>query len=237
MTATVEAPLRVLVIEDESTIIEFLRVGLTYEHSEVEIAQDGPAGLALAKQRDFDLIILDVMLPSLDGFEVCRQLRASGRDVPIIMLTARKEVPDRVTGLNLGADDYLTKPFSFDELLARIRAVLRRRGQSSEPPILRALDLALQPETHEAYKNDVSLELTPIEFALLELFMRHPRRVFTRETLLNRVWGYDYVGDTNVVDVHVGHLRDKIGDRARRLIHTVYGVGYSFRPDDADSLA
>ncbi len=237
MTTNTEALLRVLVIEDEPTIIEFLRVGLTYEHSAVEIAEDGPAGLALAKQHDFDLIILDVMLPSLDGFEVCRQLRQSGYDVPIIMLTARKEVPDRVTGLNLGADDYLTKPFSFDELLARMHAVLRRRGKASEAAILRALDLTLKPETHEAYKNDVALDLTPIEFALLELLMRHPRRVFTRETLLNRVWGYDYVGDTNVVDVHVGHLRDKIDDRARRLIRTVYGVGYSFRPDDADTLA
>jgi DNA-binding response OmpR family regulator len=177
------------------------------------------------------------MLPGLDGFEVCRQLRESGYDVPIIMLTARKDVPDRVTGLNLGADDYLTKPFSFDELLARIRAVLRRRGQVSESPILRALDLALKPETHEAYKADGPLDLTPLEFTLLELFMRHPRRVFIRETLLNRVWGYDYVGDTNVVDVHVGHLRDKLGDHTRRLIHTVYGVGYSFRPDEAERVA
>jgi len=177
------------------------------------------------------------MLPGLDGFDVCRQLRESGYDVPIIMLTARKEVPDRVMGLNLGADDYLTKPFSFDELLARIRAVLRRRGQASEPSAMHALDLTLKPETHEAYRNDAPLDLTPTEFALLELFMRNPRQVFTRETLLNRVWGYDYVGDTNVVDVHVGHLRDKIGDSERRLIHTVYGVGYSFRPDHAQRLA
>jgi DNA-binding response OmpR family regulator len=225
------------VIEDEPTICEFLRLGLTYEHCEVEIAGDGRAGLALARQHDFDLIILDVMLPGLDGFEVCRQLRESGDATPIIMLTARKDVPDRVTGLNLGADDYVTKPFSFDELLARMRAVLRRRGHPVEPPVLRALDLTLKPETHEAYQADALLDLTPIEFALLELLMRHPRRVFTRETLLNRVWGYDYVGDTNVVDVHVGHLRDKIGDRARRLIRTVYGVGYSFRPDDADEMA
>lgn len=231
------APLHVLVIEDEPTIVEFLRVGLTYEHHEVEAAEDGLSGLSLAKQHEFDLIILDVMLPGLDGFQVCRRLRESGQDVPIIMLTARKDVPDRVTGLNLGADDYLTKPFSFDELLARMRAVLRRRGQSIEPPILRSLDLILKPETHEAYKNEAALDLTPIEFALLELFMRHPRRVFTRETLLNRVWGYDYFGDTNAVDVHVGHLRDKIGDRARRLIQTVYGVGYSFRPDDAELVA
>jgi DNA-binding response OmpR family regulator len=237
MRPKTELPLHVLVIEDEPTIIEFLRVGLTYEHHAVEIAEDGLSGLALARQHEFDLIILDVMLPGLDGFEVCRQLRQSGYEVPIIMLTARKDVPDRITGLNLGADDYLTKPFSFDELLARIQAILRRRGQAGESPVLRALDLTLKPETHEAYKADTPLDLTPLEFTLLELFMRHPRRVFTRETLLNRVWGYDYVGDTNVVDVHVGHLRTKLGDHARRLIRTVYGVGYSFRPDEADHVA
>lgn len=237
MGTITEPQLRILVIEDEPTIVEFLRVGLTYEHCDVDIAQDGSSGLALAKQNNIDLIILDLMLPGLDGFEVCRQLRQAGNDVPIIMLTARKEVPDRVTGLNLGADDYLTKPFSFDELLARMHAVLRRRGKSNEQQVLRALDLTLTPETHEAYRNNMALALTPIEFALLELFMRNPRRVFTRETLLNRVWGYDYVGDTNAVDVHVGHLRDKIGDNERRLIRTVYGVGYSFRPDDAELLA
>jgi DNA-binding response OmpR family regulator len=235
--STTGVPLRMLVIEDEETILEFLRVGLAYEHFEVQTATDGPSGLASARQGDFDLIILDVMLPGLDGFEVCRQLRQAGYEVPIVMLTARKDVPDRVAGLNLGADDYLTKPFSFDELLARINAVLRRRGKSSAAPVLRALDLTLKPETHEVYKNDAPLDLSPIDFALLELFMRHPRRVFTRETLLNRVWGYDYVGDTNVVDVHVSHLRDQIGDGERRLIRTVYGVGYSFRPDDAERMA
>jgi len=236
MSSALDTSLRVLVIEDEPTIGEFLRVGLTYEHCLVQIAEDGPTGLSLARRDEWDLIILDVMLPGLDGFQVCRRLRESGHSTPIIMLTARKEVPDRVQGLNLGADDYLTKPFSFDEMLARIKAVLRRRGQTLEPPVLRALDLTVKPESHEAYKGDAPLDLTPLEFALLELFMRHPHRAFTRETLLNRVWGYDYDGDTNVVDVHVAHLRDKLGDRARRLIRSVYGVGYSFRPDGADDL-
>jgi len=224
--------LHVLAIEDEPSIAEFLRVGLTYEHYAVEVAGDGLASLELAMRGGFDLIILDLLLPGLDGFGVCRKLREAGDEVPIIMLTARKEVPDRVMGLNLGADDYLTKPFSFDELLARMHAVLRRRGHATEPQVLHAVDLMLNPDTHEAYLKDVSLDLTPIEFMLLETFMRNPRRVFTRETLLNRVWGYDYAGDTNVVDVHVGHLRDKIGDRQRRLIRTVYSLGYSFRPDD-----
>jgi DNA-binding response OmpR family regulator len=233
MNSNTGKKLRVLIIEDEQTIIEFLRVGLTYEHCEVEVAEDGLTGLARAKKNDIDLVVLDVMLPGIDGFKVCQRLRETGNDVPIIMLTARKEVPERVKGLNSGADDYLTKPFSFEELLARIQAVLRRRGRSNEPMALQALDLTLRPDTHEVYKKDVLLDLSPIDFALLELFMSNPRRVFTRETLLNRVWGYDYVGETNVVDVHVGHLRDKIGDSERRLIHTVYGIGYSFRPGDA----
>ena len=232
-----ERPLRVLVIEDEPTIIEFLRVGLRYEKCQVDVAEDGPTGLALARQNDPDVVILDLMLPGLDGFEVCRQLREGGFTAPILMLTARQAVPDRVAGLNLGADDYLTKPFSFEELLARMRAVLRRQGQPAGPTVMRAGGLALRPDTHEAYQSDQPLDLTRIEFALLELFMNHPRQVFTRETLLNRVWGYDYAGDTNVVDVHIARLRDKLGDRARRLIRTVYGVGYSFRADDAEPAA
>lgn len=223
---------RILVIEDEPTIIEFLRVGLTYERWAVTVAEQGDEGLALAREQDFDLIILDVMLPEMDGFEIVRRLRQAGRDTPVIMLTARKEIADRVAGLKLGADDYLTKPFSFDELLARIQAVLRRQGRATEPTRFVAQDLALDADAHEVRKGGVPLDLTRTEFALLEFFMREPNRAFTRETLLNRVWGYDYVGDTNVVDVHVSHLRDKLGDGDRSLIQTIYGVGYAFRPDD-----
>jgi len=223
---------RILVIEDEPTIIEFLRTGLTYEGYQVVIASDGRTGFDYSCREEFDLIILDIMLPDMDGFEICQRLRAWGNDVPIIMLTARKEISDRVTGLDLGADDYVTKPFSFAELVARIRALLRRRGSKMEPSILQAANLVLNIETHEVAKSGKAIHLTPIEFALLELFMRHPRRVFTRETLLNRIWGYDFVGDTNVVDVHISHLREKIGDKPPRLIRTIYGLGYAFHPED-----
>ena len=226
-------PLQVLVIEDEPTIIEFLRVGLKYENYDVAVAEDGPAGLALAKARNFDILILDIMLPELNGFAVCRQLREMGNNIPILMLTARKDVSDRVAGLKIGADDYLTKPFNFDELLARVQALLRRSGKPNEQTVLQVGELRLNPETHELYKGAVPIDLSSLDFSLLELFMSHPRRVFTRETLLNRIWGYDFIGDTNVVDVHIGHLRKEIGDEERPLIQTVYGVGYSLRLDNA----
>jgi len=222
---------RVLVIEDEPTIVEFLRTGLTYEGYRVVVANTGRAGLEQAMENNLDLIILDLMLPDLDGFEVCRRLRARGNNVPIIMLTARQEVTNRVTGLDLGADDYLTKPFSFAELLARSRAVLRRRGGHLESASMRVADVELNTETREVRRAGRLIELTPTEFGLLELFMRYPRQVFTRDSLINRIWGFDFVGDTNVVDVHIGHLRDKLGDKPARLIRTVYGVGYVLRPE------
>ena len=222
---------RILVIEDEPTIIEFLRTGLAYEGYQVVVAPDGRTGFDAINREHFDLIILDIMLPDMDGFELCQKLRAGGNDVLIIMLTARREISDRVTGLDLGADDYVTKPFSFAELLARIRALLRRRGKQVEPCLLQAAGLLLNTETHEVTRAGEVVYLTPTEFALLELFMRHPRRVFTRETLLNRIWGYDFEGSTNVVDVHVSHLREKIGDKPPRLIRTIYGLGYAFHPE------
>ena len=222
----------ILIIEDEPTVIEFLRTGLAYEGYCVTVAEDGRSGFRRATDDTFDLIILDIMLPDLDGFEVCRRLRARGDETPIVMLTAKREIADRVAGLDLGADDYITKPFSFAELLARIRALLRRSGHRTTASVLSAAGLTLNVETHEVTHDGRPVHLTPTEFGLLELFMRHPRRVFTRETLLNRVWGYDYAGDTNVVDVHISHLRDKIGDRPAHLIQTIYGVGYTFRPDE-----
>lgn len=229
-----------LLIEDEDTITEFLRIGLSYEGFEVVSASDGRSGLKLATEEEFELIILDLMLPDLDGFAICQRLREDGSETPIIMLTARKEIPDRVAGLTMGADDYVTKPFSFEELLARIQAVLRRKVPDGKTSEISSSGLAINPDTHEAYRGDERIDLTRTEFAMLELMMSHPRRVFTRETLLNRIWGFDYPGDTNVVDVHISHLRRKLnaaGIKARDVVRTVYGMGYTFRPDDSEGSA
>ncbi len=227
--------IHILVIEDEPTITEFLRVGFGYEGYEVAVAEDGRTGLRMAQGGNYDVIILDIMLPDMDGFTVCRKLRERGDDTPIIMLTALTELDDRVTGLDAGADDYVTKPFMFEELLARVRVQLRHRGKLPARTELRAGDLVLNPETHEVTKAGKPIHLTPTEFNLLHLLMSHPRRVFSKETLVNRVWGYDYTGDANIVEVHISHLRDKIGDRPPRLIQTVYGVGYAFHPEAADA--
>ena len=224
---------RVLVVEDEPTILEFLETGLRYEGYAPTAVREGKRGLELALEEAFDVIILDIMLPDMDGFEICRRIRERGETVSILMLTAKKEIEDRVTGLDAGADDYLTKPFSFKELLARLRALLRRSDRYREPVEFRAAGITLNVETREVRREGNLLSLTPTEFELLKMFMQHPRRVFTRETLLNRVWGYHYIGDANIVDVHVSHLREKLGDKPPRLIRTHYGVGYSFHPEEA----
>ncbi len=226
-----DAPMAILVIEDDPVITEFLRTGLTYEGYRVTTAGAGEEGLAALQRGAFRLVILDVMLPDVDGFEVCRRLRGTGSRVPVLMLTVRREISDRVRGLDSGADDYLTKPFSFDELLARMRALLRRSGQGGGDRRLRGGGIELDEETREVRMDGRRIDLTPTEFGLLALFMRHPRRVFTRETLLNRVLGYDYDGGTNIIDVHISHLRTKLGDRPPRLIRTVYAVGYAFHPE------
>jgi DNA-binding response OmpR family regulator len=216
---------RVLVVDDEEAILEFVEMGLRYEGFEVELASDGPGALAAFSRRRPDLVILDLNLPGLDGIEVCRRLRRSS-DVPIIMLTARGEVDERVEGLEAGADDYLPKPFKFKELLARVRAVLRRRTTLAE----RVLDfsgLSLNRDTREVFLDGRPVSLTPREFDLLEVFLLHPRQVMTRDQLLDRVWGTEYMGDGNLIEVHVSALRDKLGDQQRRLIRTVRGVGYA----------
>jgi DNA-binding response OmpR family regulator len=225
-TATdVERPVRVLVVDDELIITEMLSMGLSYEGFEVHVARTGLEALEQAQNLSPDLIVLDIMLPGIDGIEVCRRL--SGRkDMAIIMLTARGEVEDRINGLNLGADDYLAKPFVFRELLARIRAVLRRRGINLQQ-VLQVGDVTLDRETRRVTSTGQQIELTPHEFDLLELLMAHPRQVFPREILLNRVWGFDYMGNTNAIDVHIHNLREKLGDANRNLIRSVRGIGYA----------
>src|SRR5262245_31600410 len=218
-------PLRALVVDDEQTIVDFVSTGLRYEGFEVATAADGHDALRRARELRPDVVILDIMLPGMDGIAVCRELRGAS-DAAILMLTARDGVEDRVAGLETGADDYLTKPFDFRELVARVRAVLRRQGRL-RPQVLRVGDLVLDPETREVSRTGEPVALTPREFDLLAELMAHPRRVFTREVLLNRVWGFDYAGDSNVVDVYVSYLRQKLADSPPRLIHTVRGVGYS----------
>ena len=229
-----EDGIAILVIEDDPVIAGFLQTGLRYEGYRISTCFSGEEGLDLFKNASFDLVILDVVLPGMDGFDVCRRVRSRGSDVPVLMLTVKNEVSDRVRGLDSGADDYLSKPFDFDELLARVRALLRRSGKLGEGKRMEAGCLSLDTETREVEKNGVRITLTPTEFALLELFMGHPRRVFTREILLNRVFGYEYDGGTNVIDVHINHLRKKLNDSPARLIRTVYGVGYGFYPDNTE---
>ncbi len=218
---------RVLVVDDELTMREFLEMGLGYEGFEVRTAADGPIGLETARSWSPDLVILDRMLPGMDGLEICRRLRAAG-DVGVLMLSARGDVDDRIEGFDAGADDYLPKPFTFKELLARVRAVLRRRGIMLGR-VLAVGDLSLDRETREVTRGERTVELTPREFELLELFIGHPRQVFSREAILNRIWGYEYEGDANVIEAHISALREKLGDRDRTLIRSIRGVGYTLR--------
>ena len=222
---------RILVIEDEERIASFLQRGLTYEGYRVDLAGDGPTGLGLARENPPDLVVLDWMLPGMDGLEVCRRLRA-GSQVPILILTAKDTVEDRVHGLDAGADDYVVKPFAFAELLARIRALLRRTGPG-EPETLRFADLVLDTGTHRARRGERVIDLTAKEYDLLEIFMRHPRQVLTREIIYDRVWGYDFGGESNIIEVYVRYLRQKIETEGEtKLLHTVRGVGYVLREDE-----
>ena len=219
---------RILIVEDEVPIADFVRRGLLLEDYAVEVAYDGYEGLEKALNNSPNLIILDIMLPGIDGLEVCRLVRRQS-DVPIIMLTAKDAVPDRVAGLEAGADDYLVKPFAFDELVARIRALLRRhRPTTSEE--LRFAGLRLNPATREVYRDDRPIDLTAKEYDLLELFMRHPRQVLTRDAIYDQVWGYDFGGESNIIDVYIRYLRSKLeAEGEPRLIQTVRGVGYALR--------
>jgi two-component system response regulator MprA len=222
---------RILIIEDDQAILKLLQRGLAYEGYTVDTAVDGRMGLIAARDHTPDLVILDWMLPGMDGLEVCKRLR-SASNVPILMLTAKDDVSDRVQGLDAGADDYLVKPFSFDELLARIRALLRRSTVSSKPESLRFADLTLDTGTRRAMRGSRAIDLTAKEYELLELFMRNPRQVLTREMIFDRVWNYDFGGESNIIEVYVRYLRQKTESEGEpRLLHTVRGVGYVLRED------
>lgn len=222
---------KILVIEDDPIISEFLRTGLNYEGYAVETVPLGKKGLDIIRGQNVSLIILDLKLPDVDGFELCRRIRELGFELPVLMLTVKKEISDRVKGLDAGADDYLTKPFSFEELLARIRALLRRAGIVQDHSVLKAGNIKMVLDSRQVFIGHKEVDFTPTEFRILELLMRHPRKVFTRQTMLNRVLGYEYDGGTNIIDVHVSHIRTKLKDRPPKLIRTIYGVGYALYPD------
>jgi len=221
--------MRVLVVEDEIRTAALLRRGLSEAGYSVDVAVDGPEAVWRASEFSYDAVVLDVMLPGYDGVEVCRRLRGLGRWAPVLMLTARGDLAARVRGLDSGADDYLAKPFSFDELFARLRALIRR-GAPERPALMQCSDLRLDPASRRVWRGEAELVLSPKEFALLELFLRHPGQVLTRTRILEHVWDYSYQGVSNVVDQYVGYLRRKI-DRPFGLtqLETVRGVGYRLR--------
>ena len=216
----------ILVVEDEAKLAQFVKIELEFEDYEVTVAVDGFSGLSTARDIKPDLILLDWMLPGISGPEICRRLRQTGDRVPIILLTAKDEVSDRVTGLDAGADDYVIKPFSIEELLARVRASLRRDSQENVE-LLQFSDLTLNRSTREVFRGKRLIELTAKEFDLLEYLIAHPRQVLTRDQILERVWGYDFMGDSNIIEVYVRYLRLKLEEQKEtRLIQTVRGVGY-----------
>jgi two-component system response regulator MprA len=219
---------RILIIEDDQAILKLLQRGLAYEGYTVDMSTDGRTGLILARDHTPDLVILDWMLPGIDGLEVCNRLR-SGGSIPILMLTAKDTVQDRIQGLDAGADDYMVKPFNLDELLARVRALLRRT-QPERVPVLKFADLTLDTGSRQAARGNRLVALTAKEYELLELFLRHPKQVLTREVIFDRVWGYDFGGESNVLEVYIRYLRQKLeAEQEPRLIHTVRGVGYVMR--------
>jgi two-component system response regulator MprA len=222
--------MRILVVDDERAVRESLRRALELEGYEIELAGDGNEALyRLESSEEPDAMILDVLMPGVDGLEVCRRIRGTGSKLPVLMLTARTEVEDRVAGLDAGADDYVTKPFALEELLARVRALLRRTTDE-DGDVLRFADLELDPGTREVRRGDRRIELTRTEFSLLELFLGNPRQVLTRSVIFERVWGYDFGFGSNSLDVYIGYLRRKTEAAGEpRLIHTVRGVGYALR--------
>ncbi|MGH9056743.1 MAG: response regulator transcription factor [Acidimicrobiales bacterium] len=222
--------MRVLVVDDEPAVRQALDRALRFEGYQTEVAEDGPSALGAHAERPADVIVLDLAMPRMDGLEVCRRLRSASDHTPVLMLTARAAVEERVAGLDAGADDYLVKPFALEELLARIRALLRRSAPLGDDEVLRFGDLSLDPGTRDVLRGSRRIELTRTEFLLLELLLRNARQVLTREVIFDRVWGYDFGANSNSLEVYIGYLRRKTeADGEARLIHTVRGVGYALR--------
>ena len=220
---------RILLVEDDPKLAKFIESELSLEGYHVTVAPNGLDGLTIARDAQPDLLILDWMLPGISGLDICLRLRSTGVQVPIIMLTAKDEVPDRVTGLNAGADDYVTKPFSMEELLARVKARLRRT-QPNDPDRLQFEDLILNSLTREVYRGSLLIELTAKEFDLLEFMLQNARQVISRDRILEKVWGYDFMGESNIIEVYIRALRIKLeANNSKRLLHTVRGVGYVLR--------
>jgi two-component system response regulator MprA len=222
--------MEILVVDDEPAVRDSLDRALRLEGYKVELAADGVEALEALAGDNPDAVVLDLMMPRVDGLEVCRRMRAAGDRTPVLVLTARDGVADRVKGLDAGADDYLVKPFALDELLARLRALLRRSGAGAPGQVLRFADLSLDPVAHQVKRGGREIELTRTEFSLLELFLLHPRQVLTRSVIFERVWGYDFGPDSNSLEVYVSYLRRKLeAEGEPRLLHTVRGVGYVLR--------
>jgi heavy metal response regulator len=219
--------MRILLVEDDKGIVRFVKKGLLENSFSVDVATDGEEGLNSVLHMKYDLIVLDILLPKMDGREVLKKIRSMDIQTPVIFLTAKDSESDIVKGLNLGADDYLTKPFSFNELLARLQAILRRGKAVSSPSRSQVANLILEPDGHRVFREKVKIELTPKEYALLEFFMRHPGQIITRTMISEKVWDVHFDTSTNIIDVHVSHLRNKVDkDFEPKLLHTVKGVGY-----------
>ena len=226
-------PVRALVVDDESSISDLVAIALKYEKFEVRTAASGQQAVTAAAEFDPDIIILDIMLPDFDGIEVMRRIRADNLDIPVLFLTAKDDVQDRIAGLTAGGDDYVTKPFSIEELVARIRGIVRRTLSATavrEDPEIRVSDLVLNEETYEVFRGDHRIELTATEFELLRYLMRNPKRVLSKSQILDRVWSYDFGGRSSIVEIYISYLRKKIDSLGPALIHTVRGVGYVIRP-------
>lgn len=223
--------MRILVVEDQNKVSSFIKKGLEEEGYAVDIAHDGQMGLDMALDPAHDLIILDIQLPKIDGLQILQKLRSRGLSTPVLLLTVRATIEDKVLGLDSGADDYLTKPFAFQELVARVRALLRRRADT-EPAVMQLSDLTLDPARRLVLRGEEKIDLSPKEFSLLDYFMRNPGRVLTRTMIIDHVWDYDFDTDTNVIDVYINYLRKKIDTgRKTKLIHTVRGAGYVLKEE------